>query len=158
MNIHVLNAIPFFFFLLLFPLHPPAISRLTESKNPNKWKHIKKGFMPIQRRIDINLQTGKTVLCCPVLPLVLHTPKMPVQVSQCPSIQGKDRYPQSCALTGKASPTCHQPVSHIKGSSQLQRDLSLPPQLVCSVQLKHCKVMKKPGWDRCPLNYDNDQC
>lgn len=57
--------------------------------------------MSIWRRIDINLQTGKTVLYHPVLPLVLHTPKMPVQVSQCPSTQGKDRHPHSCPLAGK---------------------------------------------------------
>lgn len=49
--------------------------------------------MSVWRRIDINLQTGNTVLYRPVLPLVIYTPKMPVQVSQRPSTKGKDRCP-----------------------------------------------------------------
>lgn len=46
--------------------------------------------MSTWRRIDINLQTGKTLLHHPLLPLVIHTiSKMSVQVSQCPRAQGQ---------------------------------------------------------------------
>lgn len=64
-------------------------------------KYIKKRIMSTWKRTDINLQTGKTLLHPPVLLLVIQTPKLPVQMSQCPNTQRQDRHPQSCPLTQK---------------------------------------------------------